>query len=123
MVLIDRSLKLVTAERAVVQGLQSPETPMTQVVKAVVMLGGQLGVFRKHRVQVRALGSDQLLWVAVVAETCPADDPTAPATSASRTVSPGWAGDSPCCPVPRRHTLLLRSCPCLPRNMNSACKQ
>ena len=61
MVLMDGSLKLVTPEGTPVQGLQTPEIPMTEAVEAVAMVGGRLQAFWKHGVQVWALGSDQLL--------------------------------------------------------------
>uniref|UniRef100_A0A2K6S5J4 Mitogen-activated protein kinase kinase kinase kinase n=1 Tax=Saimiri boliviensis boliviensis TaxID=39432 RepID=A0A2K6S5J4_SAIBB len=93
MVLMDGSLKLVTPDGAPVRGLRTPETPMTEAVEAVAMVGGQLQAFWKHGVQVWALGSDQLLQELrdptltfrllgsprpVVVETRPVDDPTAP---------------------------------------------
>ena len=92
MVLMDGSLKLVTPKGAPVQGLQTPEIPMTEAVEAVVMVGGRLQAFWKHGVQVWALGSDQLLQELrdptltfhllgsprpVVVDTRPGDDPTA----------------------------------------------
>nr|XP_045010473.1 mitogen-activated protein kinase kinase kinase kinase 1 isoform X2 [Jaculus jaculus] len=93
MVLMDGSLKLVTPEGAPVQGLCTPEIPMTEEVEAVAMVGGRLQAFWKHGVQVWTAGSDQLLQELrdptltfrllgsprpVVVETRPADDPTAP---------------------------------------------
>ena len=60
MVLMDGSLKLVTPEGTPVQGLQTPEIPMTEAVEAVAMVGGRLQAFWKHGVQVWALGSDQV---------------------------------------------------------------
>ena len=51
MVLMDGSLKLVTPKGAPVQGLQTPEIPMTEAVEAEAMVGSQLQAFGKHGVQ------------------------------------------------------------------------
>lgn len=80
------SLKLVTAEGALAQGLRSPGTPMTPAAKAAVTAGGGLRIVPKRGGQVRALGSDQLLRVTVVARHAQQVG-LPPAASAARTES------------------------------------
>ncbi|KYO44811.1 mitogen-activated protein kinase kinase kinase kinase 1 [Alligator mississippiensis] len=92
LVLIDRSIKVVTLQGALVRRLEAPEILFDVAVESVVLVKNCLQAFWRHGVQVRHFGSTQLIeelrdqrWTfrllgshsTVVLETRPADNASA----------------------------------------------
>ncbi|KAM9587626.1 mitogen-activated protein kinase kinase kinase kinase 1 isoform 2-T2 [Morphnus guianensis] len=61
LVLLDRSVKLVTLQGAPAQGPVAPEIPFDVAVEAVALVRGCVQAFWRHGVQVRQVGSAQLV--------------------------------------------------------------
>ncbi|XP_069633362.1 mitogen-activated protein kinase kinase kinase kinase 1 [Haliaeetus albicilla] len=61
LVLLDRSVKLVTLQGAPAQGLVAPEIPFDVAVEAVALVRGCVQAFWRHGVQVWQVGSAQLI--------------------------------------------------------------
>ncbi|KAM6228762.1 mitogen-activated protein kinase kinase kinase kinase 1 [Spheniscus humboldti] len=92
LVLLDRSVKLVTLQGAPARGLAAPDIPFDVAVEAVALVRGCVQAFWRHGVQVRQVGSAQLIeelrdqrWTfrllsshsTLVLETRPADEANA----------------------------------------------
>ncbi|XP_074990545.1 mitogen-activated protein kinase kinase kinase kinase 1 isoform X1 [Calonectris borealis] len=92
LVLLDRSVKLVTLQGAPARGLATPDIPFDVAVEAVALVRGCVQAFWRHGVQVRQVGSAQLIeevrdqrWTfrllsshsTLVLETRPADEANA----------------------------------------------
>ncbi|GAB0201890.1 mitogen-activated protein kinase kinase kinase kinase 1 [Grus japonensis] len=61
LVLLDRSVKLVTLQGAPARGVAAPDVPFDVAVEAVALVGGCVQAFWRHGVQVRQVGSAQLI--------------------------------------------------------------
>ncbi|KAM9270547.1 LOW QUALITY PROTEIN: mitogen-activated protein kinase kinase kinase kinase 1 [Cariama cristata] len=61
LVLLDRSVKLVTLQGAPARGLATPDVPFDVAVEAVALVRGCVQAFWRHGVQVRPVGSKQLI--------------------------------------------------------------
>ncbi|KAM6111597.1 LOW QUALITY PROTEIN: mitogen-activated protein kinase kinase kinase kinase 1 [Phoenicopterus ruber ruber] len=92
LVLLDRSVKLVTLQGAPARGVAAPHIPFDVAVEAVALVRGCVQAFWRHGVQVRQVGSAQLIeelrdqrWTfrllsshsTLVLETRPADEANA----------------------------------------------